>query len=217
MEHGLFRDDDIDHALSRQREGAGLHDLGAAFFVRVLQHGNHLAGPGDQIHGAAHAGGILAGGNGHGPVGDVARLINLQCAQNGGVHMSAPDDSEGRVEIEDAGAGQQGDGLPAGVAEIGILLSQLGCGAEGEGAVFGLQEHVDPLGNEIGGGCGHSEAQVYNGAVLQLQGGSAGDLLSKIHSLVPPHVRPFSGGRFGPTGPLKSPPAAPGYAPEQRP
>ena len=45
---------------------------------------------GAEVHGAAHTGNDLARDY---PVGDVAFLVNLQSAENGGVHVAAADEA----------------------------------------------------------------------------------------------------------------------------
>ena len=137
----------------------------------------HGLGAGDQVHGAAHAGEHLAG---HDPVGDVALLVDLQRAEEGGVHVAAADHREGRGGVEVAAAGDERDGLVAGVGAVAVLAARLGRGADADGAVLGLDDDVDALGDVVGDQGRQADAEVDDLPVLELAAGAGGDGLLRV-------------------------------------
>ena len=80
----------------------------------VLHGDDDLLGAGKQVLGAAHAGHHLAGDD---PVGQVALLVHLQGAQDGGVDVAAADQAEGGGGVDERAA--DGDG---GVRRENLLL-----------------------------------------------------------------------------------------------
>jgi hypothetical protein len=101
-----------------------------------------------QVHGAAHARHHLAGDH---PVGDVAVLVDFQRAQDGVVHMTAPDDGKRGAGVEEAAAGHDGDWLTAGVDQVGIHLGRIGGRrAQAHKAVIRLKQLLDAFGNVVG-------------------------------------------------------------------
>ena len=66
--------------------------------------------------------------------------------------------------------GEHGDGLLAGVDEVGVFLAFVGEGAHAEQAVFALQDHADAVGQVVGHQRGDADAQVDVVAVVQFLG-----------------------------------------------
>ncbi|MCY1240003.1 hypothetical protein D9M72_528310 [compost metagenome] len=122
---------------------------------------------GHQVHGAAHALDHLAR---NGPVGEVAGSGHLHSAQDGDLHVAAADHAEGGRGVEDAAAGEDRDGLLAGVDEVGVFLSLVGEGAHAEQAVLALQDHADAIGQVVGHQRGDANAEVDVVAVVQFFG-----------------------------------------------
>ena len=90
LEHAHLGDDLVHAVGGGQGQTALLEDLGVAL-GGVLHAHDAVLGAHAQVHGAAHAGHLLAGDD---PVGQVALGIDLQSAQEAGVHMAAADQAE---------------------------------------------------------------------------------------------------------------------------
>ena len=119
---------------------------------------------GNQVHSAAHAGNHLAGDD---VGGQGAFLIDLQGAQNGSIHMTAADQTEGGSGIEEHGAGNGGDVLAASVGHVGVLVF-LGSGsAHTHNAVLRLENHMNIFRQIVGDHLGHTDAQVDNITIMQ--------------------------------------------------
>ena len=71
-----------------------------------------------------------------------------------------------------------GDGLLAGVDQVGVDGVVGGVGAETEDAVLGLQHDLDVVGHVVGHEGRQADAEVDVGAVLELGGGAGGHLLT---------------------------------------
>ena len=82
------------------------------------------------------------------------------------LNVLAADHGEARGGIEDAGAGQGGDRLLAGVDEVGVLFAFVRKGAHAEDAVLGLEGDVDAVGDMVGDEGGNADAEVDVPAVL---------------------------------------------------
>ena len=128
------------------RQRALREDLRAAVFGGVIHHHDHALDAGDQIHGAAGPFDHLAR---HHPVGQVAVVRYLQAAQDGKVDMAAADHREGVGAAEKARPGKSGDGLLAGVDEIGIDAVFGWVGTDAEQPVLRLQCHIDVSGMKL--------------------------------------------------------------------
>src|SRR5690606_15167370 len=175
VEDGGLGDDAVDDAHAGQRERALVDDLGGAVLGGVLHHHDDAAGAGDEVHRAAHALDELAGDL---PVGDVAGGGDLHGAEDRGGHLPAADHAEAGGGVEDRGAWAEGDGLLAGVDEVGVLLPLVGEGAHAHHAVLGLEGDVHAAREVVGDQGGHADAEVDVVAVAQLGRGDRGHLVS---------------------------------------
>ena len=92
-----------------------LHDLRIPVFRAVLHGDDDLFGAADDIHRAAHAVELLAGDL---PVGKVAVLIDLQCAEHGRIQVAAACNGKRHRAVKAAGTGDKCDDFAAGVAQI---------------------------------------------------------------------------------------------------
>eukprot|EP00053_Salpingoeca_punica_P009774 m.88012 g.88012 ORF g.88012 m.88012 type:complete len:585 (-) comp15157_c0_seq1:214-1968(-) len=178
VEDSLLRDDAVDTAAAGERQLALGQDL-LHIALGVVLHGDDDLGAraGDEVHGAAHALDHLAGDH---PVGQVAVLRNLHGAQDGEVNVAAADHGKGVVAAEERAAGQDGDGLLAGVDQVSVLFARLGEGAKAQDAVLAVQDDVHALGDKVAGQHGHTNAEVGVHAVLKLEGGAAHNLLAHV-------------------------------------
>ena len=129
----------------------------------------------DEVHGAAHSFDHFAGDH---PVGEIAFFGDFHGAEDGDVHVTASDHGEGVGAGEIGGARDFGDGLFAGVDEIGIGFPFEGERSHAEHAVFGLEDDFDAFGDEVGDEGGDSDSEVDVVAILEFAGGSHGDLIS---------------------------------------
>ncbi|KAK1240570.1 hypothetical protein MKX07_004598 [Trichoderma sp. CBMAI-0711] len=100
-------------------QAALLDNLGRAVLADVLGGDNDFGvlGVGDEVHGAAHALEELARDH---EVGEVAGLADLQGAEDGHVDVAAADHAKGLGRVKGGGAGDEGDGLLAGVDKVTI-------------------------------------------------------------------------------------------------
>ena len=88
--------------------------------------------------------------------------------------MAAADQAEGHGGVDEAAAGDNAGGRAAGVHivdGIGVLTG----GGGADGAVLGLEGHMDALRQIVGDQGGQTDAQVDHIAVLQLLGHAGGD------------------------------------------
>src|SRR5580698_556085 len=129
----------------------------------------------DQVHGAAHALDQLAGDH---PVGHIAVLSHLHGAHDGEVDMAAADHAERIRRVEIARGRQLGDGLLAGIDEIGIFVALVGERAEAEHAVLRLQLHAHPGRDVVRHQGRNTDAEIDVEAVLQFLGGAFGHLVA---------------------------------------
>ena len=173
VQHGQVGDDAVHHAHARERQRALGQDLqinGAVLLLGHVFHQHHHAlDAGHQVHGTAHALDHLAGDH---PVGQIALRAHLHGTQDGQVDLAATDHGKAVVAAEDAGAGDGGHGLLAGVDEVGVHLVLGGKRADAQHAVFALQPDLDVSGHEVGHQGRQADAQVHVEAVLQLAGGA---------------------------------------------
>ena len=84
------------------------------------------------------------------------------------VDLAAADHPEAGGRVEERRALAQGDGLLAGVDQVGVLLAVDGVGADAEDAVLGLQHDLDVVGHVVGHQRRQADAQVDVGAVGEL-------------------------------------------------
>lgn len=161
---------------SGQRELALFQNLRVALLVGVFHQGDHLClfRVGDQVHCATEALDLA----GQHPVGEIAARRDLHGAQHAHVNAAGADHAEALLGAETAGPRVQGDGLLAGVDQVGVLLALDRVGPQAENAVFGLQLHLDRRVDEAGREHGHADAQVGVHAILELQGGALDDALA---------------------------------------
>ena len=139
--------------------------------------------------GAAHTSSGLAGDH---PVGQVALSVNLVCAQNGSINVATADKAEGTEAVEAGAANAQNRGLTASVYHVGIcILALLGSASQTNNTILGVNPNVHTLGQVVQALGGHTDAQVYNVAVLEQTSSSVSNqvLTCKFHSIhlqVPP-------------------------------
>src|SRR5690606_1005985 len=140
-------DDAADYAGAGQGQGAGFQHLGLTVLVGVIHDHDHALDARDQVHGAAHALHQLAGDH---PVGDVAVLGHLHRAEDRQVDVAAADHGEAVGAAEIGALGDLGDGLLAGVDQVGVFFTLIGEGAHAQHAVLGLQGHFHSGGDVVG-------------------------------------------------------------------
>src|SRR5690606_39786310 len=104
--------------------------------------------------------------------GQVALVGDFHGAEDGQVDMAAADHGEAVVAAEIAGAGAGGDGLFAGIDQVGVDLVFGREGADAEQAVLALQPYVHALGDVVGHQGGQADAEVDVHAVGQVAGGA---------------------------------------------
>ena len=153
-----------------------------AVAVRVLHCDDDLLRARDQIHRAAHPLHHLAGDH---PVGEVAVLGHLHGAEDRQVDVAAADHRETVCGGKIARGRQLGDGLLAGVDEVGVLLAFEWKRAGAEHAVLALELNVHAGRNVVRHQRRNADAEVDVEAVPQLAGGTFRHLLS-----CPGHGRP---------------------------
>ena len=174
FQHAHLGDDLVDAVGSGQGQAALLEDLGVAL-GGVLHADDALAGADAQVHSAAHAGHLLAGDD---PVGQVALSVDLQSAQEAGVHMAAADQAEVGGGVDEAAAESHGGGRTTGihhVVRIVIVVAFLGGLAGGDDTQLSVDDQLHVLGQIVGDQGGQADAQVHDVAVLQLFGAALGD------------------------------------------
>ncbi len=171
-------DDLVDDPLPGQRQGAALQDLVAAVARGVLHRDDDAPGARHQIHGAAHALHHLAGDH---PVGEVALLVHLERAQHGDVDVPAAHHREGVRAAEVGGAGQLGDGLLAGVDEVGVHLVLGWIRSDAQHPVLGVQRDLHARGHVVRHQRRHADAEVDVVAIPQRPRDSGDDALALIH------------------------------------
>src|SRR6185369_3772639 len=86
FDDGHLGDDQVDDLQAGKRQRATLQDLMTPVPGRVFHRDDDLLCTGDEIHGAAHSLDHLAGNH---PIGEVARLVNLQRAEHSQVDVAA--------------------------------------------------------------------------------------------------------------------------------
>ena len=89
--HTHFGDDEVHLTFSGEGKVAFFEDFRVPL-LGVFHGKDHALGTYDEVHGTAHAGGEFAGNH---PVGEVAVLVHLHGAEDGGVNVAAADDAEG--------------------------------------------------------------------------------------------------------------------------
>ena len=77
-------------------------------------------------------------------------------------------------------AGDFCDGFLPGVNKVGIDLGIQRVRADAKHAIFGLQDHVDALGNIIGNERGHADTEIDVEAVAQFPRDAAGDAFALL-------------------------------------
>ena len=175
VEHGEVGDDPLHHGLAGERQAALLDDLVRAVLGDVLHEHDDLLRAVDEVHRATHPLDHLPGDH---PVGDVAGRGDLHRAEDRGVDLPAADHPERRGRVEVRRAPAHGDGLLAGVDEVGVDGVVGGVGADAEDAVLRLQDDLDVVGHVVGHEGRQADAEVDVGAVLELGGGPGGHLLT---------------------------------------
>src|SRR5690606_16144766 len=146
-DHGDVREDLVHAAAGGQGVGALPADLELAALGGVLHVDVELARAGGDIGGAAAG---AHGAAGPPPVGEVALLGDLEAAEDGDVQVAAADDGEGVGGVHEPAAGDDGDGLAAGVAHVRDVGAALHLGlAEAEDAVFGVVDDALFLRREV--------------------------------------------------------------------
>lgn len=182
VKHAQIGDDAVNTANTGQGQRAVVQNLVLATLGNVLHgHNNTSAGAGNKIHSTAHTLDHLAGND---PVGKITFGRDLKGTENGQVNVRAADHGKRVVAREQGSAGQQSNGLLAGIDQIGVLLTGLGEGTKAQDTVLALQVDGDTLLEVVGGKHGHTNAQVDIHAVLELLGSTANNLLAATDSLV---------------------------------
>ena len=159
---------------SGQGQTALLKDLGVAL-SGVLHADDALAGTDAQVHGAAHAGHLLAGDD---PVGQVALGIHFQSAQEAGIHVTAADQTEVGSGVDETAAESHRGGRTTGVHHmVGIIVGVafLGGLTGGDDTQLSMDDQLHILGQIVGDQGRQTDTQVDNVAVLQLFGAALGD------------------------------------------
>ena len=182
-EHAEIGDHHIDDAGAGQRQRASLLQLRIAL-GGMLHDDDDFLDAADEIHGAAHAFDHLAGDH---PIGEVAVFRHLHGAEDGDIDVTAADHGERVSRIEIARGRQLGDGLLAGIDEIGIFLTLEREWPGAEHAVLRLQLHTHAVGNVIRHQGGNTDAEIDVKTVAQLFRGAFGHLIATPgHHTSPP-------------------------------
>jgi hypothetical protein len=157
------------------------HVLGAVLlFGDVFHQDDDALDARHQVHRAAHALDHLAGDH---PVGQVAFFADLHRAQDGQVDLAAADHREAVMAAEDGRALDGGDGLLAGIDQVGVDLVRGRERAYAQHAVFRLQPHFLVAG-EIGHQRRDADAEVHVKTVFEFLGGTRRHLV-----LGPGHIK----------------------------
>ncbi len=175
LEDGQVGDEHIDAGFAGEGEGACGYELVRVALGDVLHGYDDAFDARDEVHGAAHSLDEFAGDH---PVGDVGVLADLHCAEDGDINVPASDHGEGIAGGEEGCAGPGGDGLFAGVDEVGVDGVLVGEGADAEQAVLGLEPDIDALGDVVGDECGDADAEVDDEAVAEFACGTHGELVA---------------------------------------
>ena len=157
-----------------------VQNLVAAVARGVLHGDDHALGAGHQVHRAAHALDHLAGNH---PVGEAARFVHLQRAEDGQVDVPAAHHRERLGAVEIGAARQLGDGFLAGVDQIGIDFLVERIGADAEHAVLRVQRDIHAGGDVVGHERRHADAKVDVVAVLELARDAPGDAFANVHDV----------------------------------
>lgn len=179
LEDPQFGDDGGHDVLAGERQVAAVHDLAPAVLVGVVGADDDLGAVrvAHEVHGAAHA---VEGLPGDDVVGQVAAGADLEGPQQGDVDVAAADHAEALGAVKGARPGDEGDGLLAGVDRVGVGLAPgARVGAHPDHAVLRLQPDLRGGRQETGGERGDPDPQVDVHAVLELEGGSAGDAVTR--------------------------------------
>src|SRR5579883_649221 len=131
-------DHHVDDMRARERQRAAMQQL-LLVFRRVLHHHHDLLHPRDEVHSAAHPLHHLAWDH---PIGEIAILRHLHRAKDGKIDMAAAHHGEAVGAGEVARGRKLGDGLLAGVDEIGVFFALIGKGTHAEHAVLALELHA---------------------------------------------------------------------------
>ena len=144
------------------------------YLIAVIRDANNLSllRSRDEVHGAAHSLDKFAGNH---EVGEVTSGGNLHGTQDRNVHVTSTDHSEGLGRVENGSTRDKGDGLLAGVDDVGVELLLGGVTAHSEDTVLGLEPDVDALGDVVGSENGDTDTKVAVVAVLELLGRTLGD------------------------------------------
>ncbi len=169
FEHAQIRDDEIYHAETGNRQRAFFQNLWTAVFGSVLQHRDDAFHAGNEVHRAAGSFDHLAGNH---PVRDVAAVGHFKRAENREIDVSAANLSERIGAREKRGARHRGDGLFAGVDEIGVFFARLGKWSDAEQSVLGLKRDVNSFRNVIGDQCRNPDAEIDIVTIAQFLGGT---------------------------------------------
>ena len=129
---------------------------------------------GHQVHGTAHALDHLARDH---PVGQITVFADLHGTQDGQVDLAAADHGKAVVAAEDAGAGDGGHRLLAGVDEVGVHLILGRERADAQHAVLALQPDLLGGGHMVGHQGRNADAQVHIEAVFEFVGRAGGQLV----------------------------------------
>merc|ERR1712070_23272 len=141
LEDGQVRHNGADHPRTGKRKRAVLHDLRSPVLVYMVGQDNNLGGVGvsNEIHCATHALEDFAGDH---VVSQVAVRAHLKRAEHADVDVTTADHTEGFTAVEDASAGDESDGLLAGVEDVGVDLFLGRVRAHTEDAVLRLDPHI---------------------------------------------------------------------------
>ncbi len=92
--------------------------------------------------------------------------------------MPATNHREAFCRRKEARSRQLGDGLLAGIDEIGVLLALERKGSDSQHAVLTVEHDMQLGGNVVGHQCGHADAKVYIEAIAQLARRAGGHLFT---------------------------------------
>ena len=177
LENGHLGDDGTRDPRTGQRQVALLDDLRTAVLGAVVSEDDNLGlvRVRDQIHSAAHT---LEHAARDEVVGQVAVGADLQGTQHGDVDVAAADHAERLGAVEGAAAGHDGDGLFAGVDDVGVDFFFGWVWTHAEQTVLAVDPDLG-RGVQVGWREGrHAYAEVDVHAVLELLGGASGDALA---------------------------------------
>ncbi len=148
-----------------------------------LHHHDHALRAVDEIHRAAHTLDDLPGDH---PVGEVACLANLHCAEHGEIDVTTANHPERKRGVEERGAGKHRHRLFAGVDQVGVFLALERIRAHPKNAVLALQRDPYALRNVVRDQGRQADAEINVLPVAQFLRNAGGELRTRQRHVTAP-------------------------------